>query len=169
MVIAARLSWVLDQIQEGRDYKVSIGHSSGGKLKIKVFLGSAHNQKVQAYIDSAVSVFGLLAKLCAFESFCSVDRGHQHSRGHSTIDIWLHQNASTTDRPALANNSSAMPFVHGQDACSPSAGPIVPQNEAVDVALDQNVIDEAIKPQYDTACKNIRGSVCGLTPLENLM
>ena len=86
MVIAARLSWLREQVNSGRCCIFSIAVHSG-KVRVKITLLPLSGETGSPVLDSGLQCIKLVESLCAH--YVVVDRGHGFSSGVSRVTLWL--------------------------------------------------------------------------------
>ena len=126
MVLAQRLDYVRKMILAGHDVHFAQGLSCHtGRIKIKIKIGSAGNIVPTALRPLLQASLDLFAD--AAENHVAVDRGHNFSKGHAFVHLWL-----TPVQPGV----SATIGVEEDDA--PMAGTVTPVGHAeVDEATDE--------------------------------
>ena len=88
MVLAKRLEDVRKMILSGHDVHFAQGLSCHtGRMKIKIKIGSARNIVPTALRPMLLASLDLFAE--AAESHVAVDRGHNFSKGHAFVHLWL--------------------------------------------------------------------------------
>ena len=88
MVVAARIQWVREQLQQGANATIHVGAAldqSRAKIRIVIQYGGAPTSLTarSLLLSTLDSVSMSTAR------FVSVDRGHKHSTGVSEVGIWL--------------------------------------------------------------------------------
>ena len=90
MPIISRVSWLLRQLEIGRQmhlvYSVS---ADGNSLKIKVVLSPPREaNNASPYVTQALEQQLQYIKLLVTQNLCT-DRGHKHTNGTSYVHIWV--------------------------------------------------------------------------------
>ena len=109
MVVAARIAWIMRQVDLRRKVHIAFGGANdNGKAKVKITVqqsNAGHADHVAASMVRSV----LEHLQTSLVSFVAVDRGHRFSNGVSEVSIWLAPIPSKSATPNMSRWSRDAP------------------------------------------------------------